>query len=191
MPPNVKGQQWLRASQNAAQIAKKAKDAERGKRKTAEKKAQKAATKAMGTQKSKGCKPDSDDDLGAEDVPDANPFHVETGRDAPAPSKPPRKRKKQHLTDDEDSDDEEAPSRLHPNDPDNFLKLCTALQLLLACSIKETDLQKADILLQEYCLELVEVRHLSFTIHLKLTMISIALWSRYHSPQSPLFHTHR
>ena len=35
-------------------------------------------------------------------------------------------------------------SNLHPDDPSNFLKLCTALVLVTAHSITEEDIQKAD-----------------------------------------------
>jgi hypothetical protein len=72
----------------------------------------------------------------------------------------PRKRKKQHLTDDEDSD-EDVPSRLHPDDPDNFVKLCTALRILLARELDDADVEVADERIREYCTELIEVCHMA------------------------------
>lgn len=72
----------------------------------------------------------------------------------------PRKRKKQHLTDDEDSD-EDVPSRLHPDDPDNFVKSCTALRILLARELDDADVEVADELIREYCTELIEVCHMA------------------------------
>ncbi|KAF8066846.1 hypothetical protein FPV67DRAFT_1670313 [Lyophyllum atratum] len=49
------------------------------------------------------------------------------------------------------------PSQLSRDDPPNFLKLCVAIQLLLARTITEEDLVKADALLREYCWELVKL----------------------------------
>lgn len=68
-----------------------------------------------------------------------------------------------HATDDEDSD-EEASSRLHPDDPDNFVKLSTALRLLLSRELEEDDIETADELLREYCTELIEVRAYLFIL---------------------------
>lgn len=74
----------------------------------------------------------------------------------PSATKTTRKRPRQQVTDDEDSD-EEAASRLHPDDPDNFVKLSTALRLLLSRELEEDDIETADELLREYCTELIEV----------------------------------
>ncbi|OSD01435.1 hypothetical protein PYCCODRAFT_1425928 [Trametes coccinea BRFM310] len=57
----------------------------------------------------------------------------------------------------DDEDDGSARSRLHERDLQTFLKLCTALRLFLSDSITEAQLQQADKLLREYCVELVEV----------------------------------
>jgi len=157
MPTDVEGQRRQRASQNAARVSKKAKEAERRKRKAAEKKAQKKATKAKAGRQPKAKAPLSDDESMPENVADANPFQADNTSKPATASKQHRKHKKQHLTDDEDSDDEDTPSRLHPDDPDNFIKLCTALQLLLGREIDESDLNMADVLLREYCAELIEV----------------------------------
>lgn len=75
----------------------------------------------------------------------------------PSTTKSKRKRPTQQGTDDEGSDEEEALSRLHPDDPDNFVKLSTALRLLLARELEEDDIETADELLREYCTELIEV----------------------------------
>lgn len=61
------------------------------------------------------------------------------------------------MTDEEDSEDEGAVSRLHPDDPDNFVKLSTALRLLLSRELLEEDIDAADDLLREYCTELIGV----------------------------------
>ncbi|THU81926.1 hypothetical protein K435DRAFT_692588, partial [Dendrothele bispora CBS 962.96] len=48
-------------------------------------------------------------------------------------------------------------SNLHPNDPANFLKLATALVLFTAHLINDEDVERADILIREYCTELIEL----------------------------------
>ncbi|THU76896.1 hypothetical protein K435DRAFT_878595 [Dendrothele bispora CBS 962.96] len=48
-------------------------------------------------------------------------------------------------------------SNLHPNDPANFLKLATALVLFTARSINEQEVEQADRLIREYCVELIEL----------------------------------
>ncbi|THU88212.1 hypothetical protein K435DRAFT_680238 [Dendrothele bispora CBS 962.96] len=48
-------------------------------------------------------------------------------------------------------------SNLHPNDPANFLKLATALVLFTARSLNDEEVERADILIREYCVELIEL----------------------------------
>jgi hypothetical protein len=69
-----------------------------------------------------------------------------------------RSGKRQHK----DSTDDEAgkgpkPSNLHPDDPGNFLKLCTALKILVSREITNSQIETAQGLLQSYCQELVSV----------------------------------
>ena len=47
---------------------------------------------------------------------------------------------------------------LHPRDLDNFLKLCSALMQFLSNELTTQDVENADRLLWEYCIELLEVR---------------------------------
>lgn len=47
--------------------------------------------------------------------------------------------------------------RIHPGDADNFLKLATALKIILGRSILLTDLDRAKELLQEYLQKYLEV----------------------------------
>lgn len=61
------------------------------------------------------------------------------------------------IDEDEDDDSVRAP-QLHQRDLDNFFKLCSALKLYLAERIDEAQLSRADSLMREYCIELVEVR---------------------------------
>jgi hypothetical protein len=71
----------------------------------------------------------------------------------------PRKRRKQTTgtTAEDEAHDAATPSNLHQDDPGNFLKLCTALKILVAPTITEAELQEADGLIREYGLELVHV----------------------------------
>ena len=50
------------------------------------------------------------------------------------------------------------PSNLHPDDPANLLKLCTALKNLVARQITDDQIDTAQKLLESYCKELVSVR---------------------------------
>jgi hypothetical protein len=59
-------------------------------------------------------------------------------------------------------DDSSLPANLHMDDIGNFLKLATALKLLLSYEITDNDLNTASSLLQEYCLELITVHHLYY-----------------------------
>jgi hypothetical protein len=49
---------------------------------------------------------------------------------------------------------------LHPDDPKNFLKLCSALCILTQRRLLDSDINQAEQLLREYCSELIPV---SFT----------------------------
>ena len=57
---------------------------------------------------------------------------------------------------DDEAQDAALPSRLHPNDPGNFPKLCTALKLLVSCPITAAQIEEADGLIHSYCLELIQ-----------------------------------
>lgn len=60
----------------------------------------------------------------------------------------------------ESDDDAEAgptTSGLHPRDLDNFLKLAMALTRFLSDDLTAADVKAAEDLLQEYCLDLLEV----------------------------------
>ena len=46
---------------------------------------------------------------------------------------------------------------LHPSDPINFLKLCTAIRILLRRQLTDPDINDADALIREYCTELISV----------------------------------
>ncbi|THH26684.1 hypothetical protein EUX98_g7505 [Antrodiella citrinella] len=50
---------------------------------------------------------------------------------------------------------EEQPYMMHPDDPANFLKLSQALRILTQHVLIDTDVQRAHVLLQEYCTELI------------------------------------
>lgn len=66
---------------------------------------------------------------------------------------------KRSRRDEDDDDDEPEPvyPNLHPRDPGNFFKLSAALKLLLGRKITDMDIDTADALLREYCVELMEV----------------------------------
>jgi hypothetical protein len=49
---------------------------------------------------------------------------------------------------------------LHPDDPKNFLKLSTALTLLVKKTITAEEVEKAQSLLCAYCVELIMVWHI-------------------------------
>lgn len=63
-----------------------------------------------------------------------------------------RKRKKAA-----DDDDEDAPCRLHRDDPANFMKLCSALKILVSPTLTDADIDQADQLMRTYCTELLTV----------------------------------
>lgn len=68
-----------------------------------------------------------------------------------------KKRKIQLTAEEEEARDNASPGNLHVNDPGNFLKLCLALRLLLAKTITDEDIDKADTYIPQYCQELIVV----------------------------------
>jgi hypothetical protein len=46
---------------------------------------------------------------------------------------------------------------LHPDDPCNFLKLCSAIRILIRRRLTDSSIDQADRLLCEYCTELITV----------------------------------
>ena len=46
---------------------------------------------------------------------------------------------------------------LHPDDPHNFLKLCTALRILVCRRLTTEDIDHAEDIIREYCKELILV----------------------------------
>lgn len=82
-------------------------------------------------------------------------YPASDGPEMSSPEEPMRKRTRHNN----DHPEEEAtlPSLLHPQDVSNFLKLSTALRILLSGSITEDQLVEADRLIREYCTELLEV----------------------------------
>ncbi len=56
---------------------------------------------------------------------------------------------------------------LHPSNPNNFLKLCAAIRILLRRQLTDPDIDHADRLIREYCMELISVcLHL---VHINVT----------------------
>ena len=47
---------------------------------------------------------------------------------------------------------------MHPDDPRNFLKLCSALRILIQRRLTDLEIDQADSLLREYGTELISVR---------------------------------
>jgi hypothetical protein len=80
------------------------------------------------------------------------------------PSKPKAKKRLRKKPTTAPQDEDEIPGNLHPDDPNNFLKLCRAIQILVHRTITEVDLQEADLLLREYCAELVTVSCLNIFV---------------------------
>lgn len=77
-----------------------------------------------------------------------------------------KKRKKRQQQDkqtlslaEQEAVDNATPANLHPDDPKNFLKLSSAVKILVGRIITEADLMKSDKLLREYTAELVDVSH--------------------------------
>ena len=99
-----------------------------------------------------------------------------------------RKRPRMAATDEPDTnDDSSLPVNLHMNDIANFLKLATALKLLLSHEITEEDLDLASNLLRVYCLELIEVCRQIFCFHtIFLDSQALAVRSSSHQAQPSL-----
>ena len=86
---------------------------------------------------------------------------VEIGTDDEFDGTDPGKKRRENTGE----DDSHLPSNLHPADPGNFLKLCSAVKLLCSRSITEAEILEADALLRAYCKELVQVRsHVLYAI---------------------------
>ncbi|KAF8155108.1 hypothetical protein K438DRAFT_2026517 [Mycena galopus ATCC 62051] len=75
-----------------------------------------------------------------------------------------KKRKRQQQQDkaansieEDEARDNATPSNLHPDDPKNFLKLSSALKVLVAREITEEELTQSDTLIRSYCAELVDL----------------------------------
>jgi len=47
---------------------------------------------------------------------------------------------------------------IHPNNSHNFLKLCSALRILMQRCLIDSDIDFADCLIRKYCTELIPVR---------------------------------
>lgn len=83
------------------------------------------------------------------------------------PSRPTtrkRARRNEDASLEDEAHDEATPANLHPQDPTNFLKLCQAVRLLIGRNVKEQDLREADLLLRDYCQELVKVQTLTIYV---------------------------
>ncbi|KAJ7834061.1 hypothetical protein B0H14DRAFT_2591119 [Mycena olivaceomarginata] len=65
--------------------------------------------------------------------------------------------KEANSVEEDEARDNATPSNLHPDDPKNFLKLSSALKVLVAREITEVDLTESDRLIREYCQELGEL----------------------------------
>ncbi|KAF7968608.1 hypothetical protein HWV62_30027 [Athelia sp. TMB] len=164
MPVDLERQKKQQAAKIETHSSKKSKKAQRQSQKWQEKKATNAAKKAAAkaVNMSTTAQAAAAVDTAADTLESSGPSGPdEPGRSADgAQGKAPNhkcKCRKQHLTDDEDSDDKGAASRLHPDDPDNFVKLSTALCLLLSCEITEDVIDMADELIREYCTELIDL----------------------------------
>lgn len=68
------------------------------------------------------------------------------------PPPPPTAGPKSNRYDDAETD---AKFSLHPDDPGNFLKLCTALRIIIKQRISNEDLDKVDLLIRDYGNELI------------------------------------
>ncbi|KAJ7156359.1 hypothetical protein C8R46DRAFT_1115786 [Mycena filopes] len=68
-----------------------------------------------------------------------------------------RKRPKPGTDAEDEARDNASPPNLHPADPGNFLKLSTAIKILVSDEITEAQLRASDTLLRDYCQELVEL----------------------------------
>ena len=97
-----------------------------------------------------GQRPDPQDENNSDDKVTDDPINIDEGR---------------HIDEqiygnggegiEDDEADENAPFSLHPDDPDNFLKLGCALKILTHRWIWENEIEESDRLLREYCTELL------------------------------------
>lgn len=78
-----------------------------------------------------------------------------TSADVPLPSSGPYKKTSQPR--DPGDPPQEPKMRMQPEEVDLFLKLATAIKIFASCSISETQLQRADNLMQEYLIEFKRV----------------------------------
>ncbi|KAF7363429.1 hypothetical protein MSAN_00998700 [Mycena sanguinolenta] len=68
-----------------------------------------------------------------------------------------QQQERQSTAEEDEAKDNATPPNLHPDDPKNFLKLASAVKILVAHTITEADLTHADTLIREYCWELVDL----------------------------------
>ncbi|KAE9386142.1 hypothetical protein BT96DRAFT_960642 [Gymnopus androsaceus JB14] len=98
--------------------------------------------------------PDTDDipDDGALD----NSMDDTTFSERSQPPHAKRKKRNVNTSTEDEAADVASGANLHPDDPQHFLKLCSALCLLVSKSITDEELNEADILIRRYCLELLQ-----------------------------------
>ena|ERR1700722_13634843 len=82
---------------------------------------------------------------------------------------------------------------LHPDDPKNFLKLSTALTTLTKKTLTDQEISRADILLSEYCQELLTVSFLfmSTLVSSHKSTCSPALWTFGNETKPSLCNSYR
>jgi hypothetical protein len=78
-------------------------------------------------------------------------------RALPAPQDQQQENPDEDLINASNSDDR---FLMHPNNSYNFLKLCSALHILVRRCLVDSDIDFADHLLRKYCMELIPVRPL-------------------------------
>lgn len=102
----------------------------------------------------------------------------------------PRKCLRQGLSIPEEEEcDNRRPSNLHPNDPGNFLKLCTALRILVKKRITDAELDVADTHIQEYAKEPMLVSPIHENT-VNTLIVLLAVWCCRDVTQSPLCHSY-
>ena len=60
---------------------------------------------------------------------------------------------------------------MHPNDLHNFLKLCSALHILVWRHLIDSDIDFADCLICEYCMELIPVSLLHLNLFIDILIL--------------------
>lgn len=75
----------------------------------------------------------------------------------PAPQDQQQENTDEDLINASNSDDRFS---MHPDDSNNFLKLCSALHILMQRRLVDSDIDFADRLIREYCTELIPIRPL-------------------------------